>query len=209
MTHQHDDEVGSIMTTGGFLERLHMRQRITFLVNRYEIRLDDGSGGEGELVAFAEQKRARLKEQVTLFTDERKEEVLASFQARKVLDLASGYDVRDGEGNAIGFFRKDFRRSLTRSTWDVEQPGSPAARGAERSLAVAVLRRAWEFLPFIDGLPFPVPYHFDFTAGGRTVLSVRKKFALRDRYVIDVTSPDLDRRLVIAQAVALDALQSR
>jgi len=38
---------------------------------------------------------------------------------------------------------------------------------------------------------------------------VDKKFGLRDRYVLDLASPDLDRRLAIAQAVALDALQSR
>jgi uncharacterized protein YxjI len=38
---------------------------------------------------------------------------------------------------------------------------------------------------------------------------VDKKFGLRDRYVIEIKDPRLDRRLVIAQAVALDALQHR
>ena len=40
-------------------------------------------------------------------------------------------------------------------------------------------------------------------------MSVDKKTGLRDRYLVDVASPDLDLRLAIAQAVALDALQSR
>ncbi|MFH9727680.1 hypothetical protein ACH4M4_32635 [Streptomyces sp. NPDC017254] len=54
-----------------------------------------------------------------------------------------------------------------------------------------------------------MPYHFDFTASGRTVMTVDKLFGLRDRYVVDIADPELDRRLAIAQAVALDALQSR
>jgi hypothetical protein len=38
---------------------------------------------------------------------------------------------------------------------------------------------------------------------------VEKKFGFRDRYTVDIKDPRLDRRLVIAQAVGLDALQSR
>ncbi len=72
-----------------------------------------------------------------------------------------------------------------------------------------MLRRVWQFIPWVDALPFAWPYHFDFYAGDRIAFSVDKKFGLRDRYVVDVHDPRLDRRLVIAQAVALDALQSR
>lgn len=191
------------------LDTLHMRQRVTLMVNRYEIRADDGRGGEGELVAFAEQKRAKLKEQVTLFADKDRTRVVAAFKARAVLDLGSGYEVTDAGGAPIGSFRKDFRKSLLRSTWHLEQPGIPVTSGQERSKTVALLRRVWEFVPLLENVPFLIPYHFDFAAEGRTVLSVQKKIALRDRYVITITDPDLDRRLVLAQAVALDALQAR
>ena len=74
---------------------------------------------------------------------------------------------------------------------------------------VAVLRRLWNFIPYAENLPFAWPYHFDFHAGDQVVFSVEKKFGLRDRYVVDIKDPRLDRRLVVAQAVALDALQSR
>ena len=50
---------------------------------------------------------------------------------------------------------------------------------------------------------------FDFYAGDQVVFSVEKKFGFRDRYVVDIKDPRLDRRLVIAQAIGLDALQSR
>jgi uncharacterized protein YxjI len=40
-------------------------------------------------------------------------------------------------------------------------------------------------------------------------MSVDRKFGLQDRYLLAVHADALDRRLAIAMAVALDALQSR
>lgn len=184
------------------LQRLHVRQKITLMQNRYVVHAGLPDGTDGPVVAFAEQKRLALKEQVTLYADESKAQVLAGFKARKVIDLASGYDVVDGTGAPIGSFRKDFRASLLRSTWHVEQPGLPPAVGQERSQLVAILRR------FVEQLSW-LPYHFDFAINGHPVFSVQKRWGLRDRYIVDVPDPNLDRRLVIAMAVAVDALQAR
>ncbi len=68
-------------------------------------------------------------------------------------------------------------------------------------MVVAILRR------FTD-ISF-LPYHFDFVIDGQPAFSVIKQWALRDKYTVDIHRPDLDRRLVIAMAVALDALQAR
>jgi uncharacterized protein YxjI len=179
---------------------LHLKQRITLMVNQYEVHASDNSGNPTELVAFAQQKRMALKEQVTLYTDSTKKQVVAGFKARQVIDLGATYDVTDGSGAPIGTFRKDFARSLLQSTWHLEQPSVGVLTGTERSILVALLRR------FVVGF---LPYHFDFVRDGRVAFSVNKKFALRDRYVITVNDPQLDRRLVIAMAVALDALQAR
>lgn len=189
-------------------ERFTVRQKVTLMVNRYVVTETGPDGSEGEVVAFAEQKRMTSKERMTFYADESKDRVLFTAEARQVLDVGAGYDVRDGAGATIGSFRKRFVASLLRSTWDLEMPGSPDATGRERGRFVAGPRRVWEVLP-LDFVPFAWPYHFDFTSGGEPVMSVEKKFGLRDRYVLDITSPVLDARLAIAQAVALDALQSR
>jgi uncharacterized protein YxjI len=56
----------------------------------------------------------------------------------------------------------------------------------------------------------PLPFHFDFVSpDGRPVMSSSRKFGLRDKYLLEVHDDVLDRRLAIAMAVALDALQSR
>ncbi|GAB3817942.1 LURP-one-related/scramblase family protein [Micromonospora zhanjiangensis] len=181
---------------------LLIRQRIRFMVNQYEVHAVAPDGSEGELLAFAQQKRLAFKEQVTLYTDDSKQQPVLGFRARQVLDLGATYDVTDASGAAIGLFRKDFGQSLLRSTWHVEQPGLGQLTGQERSLPVALLRR------FVDSLSW-LPYHFDFTMNGQPAFSVVKKWGLRDRYVVEIHHPQLDRRLVIAMAVGLDALQSR
>lgn len=183
------------------LQTLFIKQKITFMVNRYEVWSADAAGNPSGLIAFAQQKRMAMREQVTLYRDESKSAVLAAFKARSVLDLRGTYDVTDGAGAPIGTFRKDFAQSLLRSTWHVDQPGLPTATGQERNMFVALLRR------FSD-ISF-LPYHFDFVSGGTPVFSVDKQWGITDKYVVRISSPQLDRRLVIAMAVALDALQSR
>jgi uncharacterized protein YxjI len=189
--------------------RFHVHQKITMMVNRYEVFADDGNGEPGQRIAFVEQKRMTFKEQVTLYTDESKQGVLAAFKARKVIDLASAYDVTAPDGAPIGVFGKKFGKSLLRSTWQLDQPGQPSVTISERSMVMALFRRIWDFLPWIGDLPFPWKYHFDFVRDGVTVGSMDKKTRFRDHYVVHVDDPALDQRLVLAQAVALDALQSR
>lgn len=182
--------------------RLHIRQRVRLMVNQYEVRAVTPDGSEGDLIAFAQQKRMAFREQVTLYTDDSKRQPVLSFKARQVLDLRATYDVTDAAGSPIGLFRKDFAQSLLRSTWHLEQPGLGVATGQERNFVVALLRR------FVDQLSW-LPYHFDFVLNGQLAFSVVKKWGLRDRYVVEIPNDQIDRRLVIAMAVALDALQSR
>ena len=193
--------------------RFHLHQKVTMMVNRYEV-FADADGSPGELVAFVEQKRMTFREQVTIFTDAAKSEVLARFAARKVLDVSGAYDVLDGAGAQLGVFRKQFKQSLLRSTWVLEQPGLEPITIAERSMAIALFRRIWGLLPYAGEIPFFLRFHFDWTSGNRRVGAFTKVTRLRDHYVIELDEPELDepaldRRLAIAQSVALDALQSR
>ncbi len=189
--------------------RLLVTQKITLMVNRYLTHAVEGDGSPGPVVAFAEQKRMKLREEITFYTGEDKSEVLFTVKARNVLDLGATYVVTDSAGALIGTMRKNFARSLLRSTWHLDQPTLGTATGEETNLFVAVLRRVWDWVPFTDWIPFAWPYHFGFAIDGKPVLAVRKQMALRDRYLVDIEDDRLDRRLVIAQAVALDALQSR
>ncbi|MEI5008667.1 hypothetical protein ACIOWI_23280 [Streptomyces sp. NPDC087659] len=191
------------------LSEFLMTQKVTPLVNRYVIAAPDG----GDVVAFGEQKRFALKEDLTLWTGDDRARVIGGFTAREALDLGATYDVTGPDGEPIGSFRKDFKASLVRSTWHLTQADRAAAVGRERRLGVAVARRAWDlvdaFVPVVPVPPVPFLYHFDFVRDGRPVLSVERKWGIRDRYVIRVQDPELDRVLALCMAVALDALQGR
>ncbi|GAB4084768.1 hypothetical protein GCM10028784_13980 [Myceligenerans cantabricum] len=181
---------------------LHVRQRVRLMVNQYAVHAAQPDGSEGPLLAFAQQKRVAMREQVTLYTDDTKSVPVLGFKARQVMDLGATYDVTDASGSPIGLFRKNFGKSFLRSTWYLEQPGLGEAVGQERSMGVALVRRFAESLDWL-------PYHFDFTIDGQPAFSVEKQWALRDKYTVTIHHPDLDRRLVIAMAVGLDALQGR
>ena len=190
--------------------RFQVRQRVTPVVNRYEIRAVDADGTEGPLLAFAQQKRLALREQVTFYRDDARREPVFSFRARQRLDVRAEHDVLDAAGNPLGSFRTEFRASLLRSTWRLEAPGLSAV-GRERSLPVAVLRRVWDAVPYLGEVWVPFVFHFDFVdATTRApVLSSERIWAVRDRYDVTVPDPRLDFRVAASTAVALDALQSR
>jgi uncharacterized protein YxjI len=187
-----------------------VKQRITVMVNRYEVLAANPDGSEGQLLALAEQKRMKLKEEVVFFADEAKTRRVFSFKARQVLDVAAEHDVFDEHGTPLGYFSKQFGASLLRSTWNLSAPGIEAV-GRERRPTLAILRRVWDFLPVVGDVWVPFVFHFDFvdTATGATVLVTERIKAVRDRYEVTVPDPRLDFRVAASMAVALDALQSR
>jgi uncharacterized protein YxjI len=193
-----------------YVPAFSMKQRITMMANKYELIATNPDGTDGPLLAFAQQKRMAFKEQVTFYADDSKSQVVFSFKARKRIDLGSGYDVFDANGQPIGWFKKEFGKSLLRSSWQLSADGLNAD-GTERNATVAIVRRVWDFVPFVGEIPLPFIFNFDFTdrATAQPVLSVERRMSVRDRYRITVQDPRLDFRVAAAMTVALDALQSR
>jgi hypothetical protein len=180
------------------------------MVNRYEVLAANPDGSEGELLAFAEQKRMKLKEEVVFYADTARTRRVFSFKARQRLDVHAEHDVYDEYGTVLGTFSKAFGASLLRSTWHLSAPGIDAI-GKERRPVIAILRRIWDFIPYIGDIWVPFVFHFDFvdTRTGATVLVSERQKAIRDRYAVTVPDPRLDFRVAASMAVALDALQSR
>jgi uncharacterized protein YxjI len=193
-------------------DRFLVDQLIRPMANLYRITpLAAGETPAGGPVAFVRQKKMAIKEDIRFFADDSESQELFRLKARSVLDTGgSRYDVADASGEAIGVLHHVLRKSIFRSTWEVAGANGTTAIAHERSLPMAIARRLIDFVPY--GGWVPIPYNFDVLLDDRVVGSLNRKFQLRDRYVLDLTDDHdrrIDRRLAVALAIGLDALQNR
>jgi uncharacterized protein YxjI len=195
-------------------DRYLVDQLIRPIANLYRVTpLAAGDTPAGPPIAYVRQKKLAIKEHIRFCADEGETEELFHIQAQTWLDTGSSrYDVVDAQDGKIGLLHHVFGKSLLRTTWNVlDAAGEEVAVAQERSQAMAILRRAIDFVPEYGGL-IPIPYNFDLLSGGQVIGKMDRKFQLRDRYVLDLSGdPDkkLDRRLAIALAIGLDTLQNR
>ncbi|HEX2057749.1 MAG TPA: hypothetical protein VHI71_05195 [Actinomycetota bacterium] len=198
-------------------DRFVLRQKFRMVINEYEFSLP-GPDGEspGQVFCFVSQKRFKFKEDIRFYTDESKSTEVMRLKARERFDPAARYDVTDSDGNEIGQIQKVFGKSLLRSTFALyDATGAEVAAAREKSLPVAIFRRIVHFIPWIENVAnwLPIPYHFVFRRGD-TVLGHHRRipWKMTDLYAIDMSSDTertVDRRLVLATAVGMDALQAR
>jgi hypothetical protein len=197
-------------------DRFLLVQRIRPMINQYEVStLGADEKSAGDPICFVEQKRMKLKEDLRAFTDDSKTGELFRIKAQQVWDPRARYDVTDAGGQPVGQLAKVFGRSLVRSTWRLyDASGTEIGWARERSLFVALFRRLIGLVPFIGEFLelLPIPYHFDYFVGDERIGGLERILGLRDRYRLDVSGDrerTIDRRLVLALAVGLDALQAR
>jgi uncharacterized protein YxjI len=139
---------------------------------------------------------------------------LMRIKARQRFDPRATYDITTPDGGKLGEIQKVFGQSLIRSTYEIRGPsGTVTVR--ERNLGVALFRRLVGLVPYVGDFAnwLPIPYHFDFRRDGELIGSHQRRIGkFRDVYDIDMSGdPDrtVDRRLVLAAAVGMDALQAR
>jgi uncharacterized protein YxjI len=198
------------------LDRFFVSQRIRPIVNQYEVSTLGSDGkSAGEQICFVEQKRMKLKEDLRAFTDDSKTTEVFRIKAQQVWDPRARYDVTDENGQQIGQLAKVFGKSLLRSTWRLhDATGNEIGWARERSLLVALFRRLVGFVPYVGDFAdwLPIPYHFDYYMGEERIGGLERILGVRDRYRLDVSGDvdrTIDRRVVLALAVGMDALQAR
>jgi uncharacterized protein YxjI len=182
--------------------------------NEYRISIPSpGSTEEGEPLLFVKQKKLAIKEDIRFRLSPDDEAHLFMIKAKTVFEFRGRHEVFDANGQVIGLLEKDFARSLLRSHWHVRDPaGTDLLEAHEASWVVALVRRFADLGPdWLAALTW-LPFNFKLVRGGNQVGSYRRVLGkLRDRYVLELDSglDGVDRRLVLAFAVGLDALQDR
>lgn len=194
-------------------DRYLVDQLIRPIANLYRITpLAIGETPAGGPVAYVRQKKLKIREDIRFYADEGESRELFRLAARTWLDTGgSRYDVVEGDGTRIGVLHHTFK-SIVRTRWSIQDAQEQEiAIAHERSMVAAVARRLVDFVPEVGGLT-PIPYNIDILAGDQVVGRLDRKFKLRDQYILDLTADHertIDRRVAVALAIALDALQNR
>ena len=198
-------------------DRFILRQKFHFVVNEYEFSIPaPGSDSPGQPFAFVRQKPFKFKEDIRFYSDASRSAELMHIKARQRFDPAAKYDVVAADGTSIGYIQKVFGKSLLRSTYTLYgADGQEVASVTEKSLGIALFRRLVGYIPIIGNFAnwLPIPYDFVFLRDGVVLGNHRRQlWKLVDVYTIDMSGdPErtIDRRLLLAIAVGMDALQAR
>jgi uncharacterized protein YxjI len=195
-------------------DRFLIQQVFRPLANEYRISIPTpGSTDEGRPILYVKQKKLKIREDIRFRTTENDDSPhVFMIKARTVFEFRGRHDVLDAEGNPIGLLEKAFGLSLLRSHWRVKDTaGNELFEAHESSWLIAIVRRFADLGPDWLSLLTWLPFNFVLRSGGAQRGTYKRVLGkLRDRYVLEL-QPDFaaDRRLVIAFAVALDALQDR
>ena len=159
----------------------------------------------GRVVGFSKQKAFKLKEDIRLYTDESASEELLAIHARQIIDFSAAYDILDvSTGAAVGTARRKGFRSILRDSWELlDEHDRLLARVQEDSQFKALLRR------FVSNL-IPQTFHVKGDDGvlHATLRQPFNPFVYKLDVTIEQRSP-LDRRLVLAAAILLAAIEGR
>jgi uncharacterized protein YxjI len=172
-----------------------------------------GSTDEGEPLLYVKQKKMKIREDIRFRLAPDDGPHLFMIKSRSIYEFRGRHDVLDEHGQKIGLLEKAFGKSLLRSHWIVrDAEGSELFEAHEASWAIALVRRVADVLgDWFSALAY-LPFNFTINRDGHQVGSYTRVLGkFRDRYVLEL-GPGLegvDRRLVLAFAVALDALQDR
>ena len=195
-------------------DRLLIQQVFKPIANEYRISVPaDGSTDTGIPLLFVKQKRMKIKEDIRFRVAPDADGPVFMIKSKTVFEFRGRHQVLDADGAVLGLLEKDFARSLLRSHWHVRDAGgTELVEAHEASWPIAILRRVAGFLPEWLSLLTWLPFNFTLLRDGEQVGSYRRILGkLRDRYVLELApaASDVDRRLIVALAVGLDALQDR
>ena len=194
--------------------RLLVQQVFKPVANEYRISVPaPGSTEEGRPLLYVKQKKMKIKEDIRFRTSPDADDHLFMIKSKSVFEFRGRHEVLDADGRVIGLLEKDFTRSLLRSHWHVRDPeGTELLEAHEASWIIALVRRfadiGFDWLALLGWLPF----NFVLRRGEEQVGTYKRVLGkFRDRYVLELgpEANDVDRRLVAAFAVGLDALQDR
>jgi len=195
-------------------DRILVQQVFKPIANEYRISVPTpGSTDEGRPLLNVKQAKMKIKEDIRFRLAPDEDAHLFMIKSKSVFEFRGRHEVLDANGAVIGLLEKDFKRSLVRSHWHVrDAEGTELMEAHESSWIIAILRRIGDIGPDLISLLEWLPFNFVLHHGGDEIGTYKRVLGkMRDRYVLRLTphAEGIDRRLLVAFAIGLDALQDR
>lgn len=161
---------------------------------------------DGNVAFYSKLKAFKMKEDIRVYTGEDMQEEVLVIKARKILDISAAYDVVDPTTNEkVGVLKRKGIKSIMKDEWIfMDSNDQEIGLIKEDSTFLALFRR------FITSI-IPQTYHG--YIGDNLVCTFKQNF---NPFVMKINldfSPDtsnlLDRRLGIAAAVLLTAIEGK
>jgi uncharacterized protein YxjI len=160
----------------------------------------------GNLVFYSKQKAFKLKEDISVYSDESMSHELLCIKARNILDFSVTFDVFDPVRNEkVGALKRKGMKSMLKDEWLIlDGVEREIGKIQEDSLLLGLVRR------FLTNL---IPQRFSGTVNGKPVCEFRQAFnpiilKVELDYSLD-RSNELDRRLGIAAGILICAIEGR
>jgi hypothetical protein len=194
--------------------RLLVQQVFKPIANEYRVSIPTpGSTEEGRPLLYVKQKKLKIKEDIRFRISPDDDGHLFMIKSKSVFEFRGRHEVLDENGIVIGMLEKDFGKSLLRSHWHVRgAAGEELLEAHEASWIIALLRRFAQLGPDWFDLLTWLPFNCALQRSGQQAGTYKRVLGkLRDRYVLELGSDlaQVDRRLIVAFAIGLDALQDR
>lgn len=156
------------------------------------------------LVFYSEQKALKLKEEINVFAEESMATKMLSINTEQILDVGATYTIQDATNDQnVGSLKREGLKSLFKDEWTFfSEHGEEIAKLTEKSVLRAFVSR---FISF-----FPQSYVIRDDTGVIAIIEQKfHPFLLKYTLKFKKPHPQVDRRLIIAMAIMLCAIEGR
>ncbi|MBN1571930.1 MAG: hypothetical protein JW984_01900 [Deltaproteobacteria bacterium] len=181
-----------------FLNDTKFVARRKFFALAGQVYVNDGAGG---LVCYVRQKMFKLKEDITVYSDESQTMPILNIKARQIIDFAAAYDIVDSAtGAKMGALKRKGLKSIIKDEWIImDSTDNNIAVLKEESGLMAILSRLINLIP--------QRYVILMGGSGQVVGTIRQRFNIFiHKFDIDFSmdpGASLDRRLGMGAAILL------
>jgi hypothetical protein len=147
----------------------------------------------GQLVGYVKQRAFRLREDVTIFSDEAQTRPLYHLKANQIIDIGATYSISTADGRPLGAVRQRGMRTFWKATYDIlDATGNRVGLIHEEDAWVKVIDGLVGEIPLIGFViqQWINPTYLIDGADGVTLLRLRKRPSLIERrFVVEQVSP--------------------